>query len=211
MTVHLLHGFNVRDGGARTTARWAGAFEDAGYTAVPHDLGLIGLVDLRCRNRALVDELLPLVQPGDTVVAHSNGCLIAWLLVEAGAKPSTVVCVNAALRRDTRWPDTLPVLNLHSSADDVLLFARLWRRLAVSGHGWGAAGRYGFGTASGKQVCNVDMAEKWWEYPARGHSDAFKEPAWPYWAEHTAQWVKSAGCSEAPGPTSLRCETPTHT
>lgn len=190
MTTWLLHGFNVSDGGDDSVARLAPFL--AGDIQV-HDYGWTGLIGLHCANRRAVRALLAKVKPGDRIVAHSNGCLIAWQLAEImGADLAAVVCINPALRRDTKWRPGVPVLCLHNSTDWVVQLGRIWGRLfpldGVAAQGWGAAGRYGF-TGPARNVANWDTAMDWWIYPTRGHSGVFKRGAAGYWGGLIQAWL----------------------
>lgn len=191
MTVYLLHGFNVGDGGKNTIARLEPYLPG---TEVLHAYGWVGLIRLRCVNARTVQELEREVQPGDVVIGHSNGCLIAWELsrrVHLGA----VVCINPALRRDTLWSSDTPVLCLHNSTDWVVQLGRWWGRLTSLGgirpHGWGAAGRYGFDPQ--ENVACWDTAAPYWPHPVKGHSGVFKDPeALAYWGHAIAGWLALA-------------------
>jgi len=155
--------------------------------------GWTGLVGLPCANRRAIRKLLQRVKPGDTLVAHSNGCLIAWQAAQIlGDQLAAVVCINPALRRDTEWPAGLPVLCLANSTDWVVQLGRIWGRLypdGIAAQGWGAAGRYGF-TKPNPAVSNWDTAMGWWEVPVTGHSGVFKDPAAPYWGKRIANWLE---------------------
>lgn len=212
MTVHLIHGFNVSDGGRDTVRRWAHWFADV----MVHDYGWTGLIGLRCTNAQAVKQIARHVKPGDTLIGHSNGALIC-LQVARRTRPGAVVVVNPAMRRDARWPDKLPVLCLYSSSDWVVQLGRVWARgvdtvygsvaplllesvatgsgalfrsaFRFKPHGWGAAGRYGF-TSNQPGVTSWDMAEDWWGEPVHSHSGAFKGRAGDYWGLMVAKWVR---------------------
>lgn len=189
MTTWLLHGFNVTDGGAGSVGRFAPHIH--GDVRL-HSYGWAGLFSLACANRRAVASLLRVVRPGDSIVAHSNGCLIAWQLAELlGDRLAGVVCVNPALRRDTVW--RVPVLCLANSTDWVVHLGRAWGRLfpvdGVAAQGWGAAGRYGFN----RGATNWDTAAEWWKVPTRGHSGVFKRDAAPYWGGLVGDWLASTG------------------
>lgn len=190
MTTWLIHGFNVSDGGAGSVGRLApflpGDVQHLSY-------GWTGLLGLSCANRRAIRKLLRNIRPGDSIVAHSNGCLIAWQIADImGDSLAAVVCINPALRRDARWPDGLPVLCLANSTDWVVQLGRAWGRLVqvdgVQAQGWGAAGRYGF-TSNRPSVTSWDTAMDWWDVPTRGHSGVFKPDAAPYWGGLVGAWL----------------------
>lgn len=191
MTTWLIHGFNVSDGGRGSVGRLAPYL--AGDVRL-HSYGWTGLVGLKCANRQAVNKLRRLVKPGDTIVAHSNGCLIAWELARLVPDLAAVVCINPALRRDTRWPAGLPVLCLANSTDWVVQLGRVWGRLfpadGIEAQGWGAAGRYGF-TTPDTLVESLDTAETWWGAPVRGHSGVFDDGAAPFWGGLIADWLQA--------------------
>lgn len=194
MKTHLIHGFNVSDGGKDTTMRWRDFFPGP----VVHDYGWTGLLMLRWRNRRVVDELTKQVNSSDILVGHSNGALICWQIAQR-VQPRCVVVVNPAMRRDTEWPEHLPVLCLYSSQDWVVQLGRMWSRLVSLGgirpHGWGAAGRYGF-TVGQPLVYNFDMANPGWPEPVTSHSGAFDGGYWGYlagqWAVYTSAREKAS-------------------
>lgn len=191
MATWLIHGFNVSDGGRASVGRL--------MLHLPGDVrilsyGWTGLLGLKWANRRAIKKLKRVVKPGDRLVAHSNGCLIAWQAAELfGTQLSAVVCINPALRRDTRWPPGLPVLCLSNSTDWVVQLGRVWGRLfpvdGIEAQGWGAAGRYGF-TGPDPLVSNWDTAEAWWDVPTRGHSGVFGKEAAPYWGGLIGRWFR---------------------
>lgn len=196
MTVHLIHGFNVTDGG-KGSIRKLGPFISS--ITVPHDYGYAGLITLRCVNAKAVDQITLLIKRGDFLVCHSNGCLIAWHIAnKLRWKLGGVVVINAALRRDTQWPSYLPVLCLHNSSDNIVQLGRAWSRLVSLGgihpHGWGAAGKYGLdaGRIPNNFVENLDTADDWWGYPVKGHSGMFKDKyTAEFWADIINSWMMS--------------------
>ncbi len=185
MTTHLIHGFNVSDGGVGSIGRLCRFM----HRPALHDYGWVGLIGLRSRNDEVVRRLMPQIHPGDALVAHSNGCLIAWRLVEAGAPVSCVVCIQPALRRDTRWK--VPVLCLYNRYDWVVTMGRVWGRFASVAnpwrdrHGWGVAGRHGFDHGDE----NWDTGSEDWAFPARYHSGVFNRPAVSYWGARSRGWM----------------------
>lgn len=192
MRVHLLHGFNVTDGGRGTIDRFGPYFAAEGFELVDHNYGWVGLLGLRSRNTTTVRKIRAAIRPGDIVVAHSNGCLIAWMLAMAGEPLAGVVCIQPALRKDTTWPAHINVLCLNNPDDWVVSLGRMWGRFASvanpwrNRHGWGAAGRSGF-IASQSNVTNLNTAIG--PYPATGHSGVFKSAPLNYWGPKVCEWA----------------------
>ena len=188
MTQHLIHGFNVSDGGRGSIGRLAPFLS----SPMTHYYGWTFLFRLRFVNEETVEDLLPSIRHGDVLVAHSNGCLIAWELVQQGAPVAAVVCIQPALRRDTPWPEGLPVLCCYNEADWIVSMGRMWGRFVSvvnpwkNRHGWGAAGRNGF-TLGQPTVENWDTGVL--PFPAEGHSGIFQKPAIHHWAPLINYWI----------------------
>jgi pimeloyl-ACP methyl ester carboxylesterase len=197
MATHLIHGFNVWDGGLDTVGRLTVYIKGK---VILHDYGWTGLLGLACNNRSAVEKIIKAFEPGDSIIAHSNGCLIAWQAVELlGDNVKSVVCINPALRRDAVWHKGVDVMCLHNSTDWVVQLGRMWGRLfpfdGVEAQGWGAAGRYGFTSPHGK-LSNWDTAMNYWKEPAKGHSGVFSVRCLPYWGGLVNQWLQAV--SEPP-------------
>lgn len=198
MTTWLVHGFNVSDGGRGSIGRLKPYLEG---DVRRFSYGWTGLLKLRVTNRQAERQLLQLVRPGDVLIGHSNGALVCHRVAQRlGDQLAAVVVINPALRRDTRWPDSLPVLCLANSTDWVVQLGRVWSRLVSLGRvvpqGWGAAGRYGF-TSHQPNVTNYDTAMAWWTYPVRGHSGLFEGRTAPrYWGGMIRTWLEFT-CADA--------------
>jgi len=182
MAIHLIHGFNVGDGGKSTVRRLEPFLEGP---VVAHDYGWTFLFSLRCRNARAIEEIVACLQPGDVLVGHSNAAWIIWQLAQDHAdKLAGVVVINPALRRDTLWPESLRVMCIHNSTDWVVELGRWWSRLVSLGglnfHGWGAAGRHGF-TRGQPKVTNWDSHKGVITDPVSGHSGLFSPPAVRAW------------------------------
>lgn len=188
MAVHLIHGFNVSDGG-KNTVRKLEPFIPGMEKA--HDYGWTGLLFLKCNNAEAVRQIEAKIQPGDILIGHSNAGLIIWELAQKHADNlAGVILINPALRRDTIWPEGLHVMCLHNSTDWVVQLGRMWARLVSLGglrfHGWGAAGRYGFDQKS-ETLSNWDTASNMWSVRTEGHSGIFKEPSLSHWGKIIAR------------------------
>ena len=191
MTIRLVHGFNVWDGGRNTIDRLKPYLPPP---IVEHDYGPVLLLGLRCRNAQTVRDIGQALTPGSVLIGHSNGALICWEVARRYPhKVAGVVTINAAMRRDTQWPSYMPVLNLYNPKDWAVLLGRIWSRLTSLGgltpHGWGAAGRYGF-TADQDHVQNLCTTGAQWEHQASRHSGVFaKDGNARQWGGLVGMWI----------------------
>lgn len=194
MRVHLIHGFNVSDGGRGSIGRLQEHLRAAGLEPVLHDYGWTGPLRLRLRNRATVRHLLSQIEPGEAVAAHSNGALIVRnIVLEDPYRISAAALIQPCVRRDLIWPAQLQVLCLHNPFDYAVQAGRMWGRLSTTvtpfaPHGWGAAGYYGFTVQQDNVTC-WDTSADYWKVPARGHSTVLRPPAVDYWGRLVAAWI----------------------
>lgn len=191
MPVHLIHGFNVSDGGENTVGKLEPYMKGVG-NVFPHDTGWTGLLFLKCNNEEAVAQIERFLFPGSVLIGHSNAGLIIWQLTQKYPdKIAGVILINPALRRDTQWPKGMNVLCLHNSTDWVVQLGRMWARLVSLGglrfHGWGAAGRYGFDQRM-PTLSNWDTASNLFgENRLKGHSGMFEDEKVKHWGKTIAR------------------------
>jgi hypothetical protein len=159
-TAHLVHGFNVTDGGAATTDKLRPHLEARGFRVVEHDTtwghSLIrNLLSVRFGNAKRAEVLAQSIKAGDLLVGHSNGCLLismaCWLLAQLEDTVGVrVVMFNPALDVDAPLsPVISSALVFHTKSDRTVWSAKLLR-----GHRWGEAGRVGYRGVSLPRVHN---------------------------------------------------------
>lgn len=200
-TVHLIHGFNVSDGGKQTVARLKPALEQAGFNVVVHDYGWTFLVRVRLRSFEVVEELSRIVQPGDYLIGHSNGVAIAHMVAQTGIELRGVVGIQAAMQSDALWPANVSnVLALCNTRDYAVEFGRIWRMCNPLSwrweHYWGAAGRRGFKHDPRVQHWWTD--DPVWGTQASGHSGIFADSKIDYWAAKIAKWIGATSVNLQP-------------
>lgn len=169
--VILLHGFNVFDKGAGTVGRLAPYFERAGYRVKQPSYGWVFLLGVRYANSKIASMLAGLIEPGDIIVGHSNGCAIAAEVLDLGAPVSQLVLINPALDSDHVFPitDDLRAVHVwHSPSDSPVWWAK-W----LPGHAWGDMGAVGYNGRRDPRVINYDKETKF-EPSSRKHSDVFE-------------------------------------
>lgn len=175
----LLHGWRVRDGGARSLGGLAGALEALGWEVVRRTYGYVLTPwETRFRSRKEAKILSTRVAQGDLVVGHSNGGRIALELTYY-APVDRVVLLNPALDSDWvpgRW--TTRCLVVHNRHDA----AGWWARL-VPASPWGDMGRSGYRPAPG------DDADPRMVNLRRGHGHSPYATDPDGWAETISRWA----------------------
>lgn len=146
-TIHLVHGFNVRDNGKGTTDTLRPYFEALKYTVIEHDFGYRFLLGVRFGNAKRARELAGKLKPGDILVGHSDGCNIITQALRHRCKEhgsgESYQCIffNPALNRNTMQADNVcKVLVFCTPTDRVVWLAKF----SQINRPWGQMGRLGY-------------------------------------------------------------------
>ncbi len=189
--VILVHGFNVSDGGQGSTDQFADHYKSEGFQVIEFDTkwrkGLVrDLLTVRFGNGKRAQKLAAMIQPGDILVGHSNGCAIIHQATQqlASIAPDsraqdllrTLILIyhNPALDVDAPAASNVRARYIfHTKSDWVVHAASL---LLCSN--WGRMGQLGYREEDpGKQdhrSHNISYGHLGIHAP--GHSEAFKTP-----------------------------------
>jgi hypothetical protein len=130
--IHLVHGFNISDGGETTVARLKPYLaESSQYTAQVFSYGWIGLMGAWFLNPRIVKQLMARVGASDIGCGHSNGCTLLHRASHLGAPFIGLIYINAALKSDAAGAPQVEWIDVYSNdGDHVVKFAALLRLLA---------------------------------------------------------------------------------
>lgn len=149
-SIHLVHGFNVSDGGEKTVARLQPYLEDYGHNVKLFSYGWVGLMGVWFLNPRIVKEFMERIEPGDCAIGHSNGCVIIHMAAFYGAPLRLLIYFSPALKTDLPIAEQVEHVQVNSTPfDSAVKFAR-WVRLLVpwAPFGdpiWGDMGVIGYG------------------------------------------------------------------
>jgi hypothetical protein len=157
-TIHLLHGFNVSDGGEKTVAQLKPYMEAADLSAHIYSYGWIGLMGAWFLNPRIVKQLLPRVGSGDIGCGHSNGCALLHKAAHLGAPFSGLIYINPALRPDAARAPQVEWINVYfNDGDHAVKVAAMLRLLApwapLGDPLWGDMGARGSAQSTGSETC----------------------------------------------------------
>lgn len=143
--VILVHGFNVSDDGANTTGKLANLFyKRLGVRVIEFTPGWRGLLGVRFGNKRRAQNLANLIQPGDLLIGHSDGCNLidksCHELSSLGSEAVDCVYFNAALDRDTALSKIVRKCLVFHTKSDTTVWLSKWLAL----HPWGEMGRKGY-------------------------------------------------------------------
>ena len=181
--VFLVHGFNVSDCGAKSIDRLRPALEAAGFEVHDFDYGWRGLIGVRLLNEKTADKLSALIQEGDVLIGHSNGCDLIHRAIVDSELDCAAVFINPALDTDTRFPPNLKWLDVYHNHRDT---ATWWARWLVF-HPWGAMGRVGY-KGDDPRVRNFDTMGPFLPH-APGHSGVFNKKVVGFYSRFIANRI----------------------
>ncbi len=190
-TVHLVHGIHVTNG-YDSIGKLKLYFHDVGFEKVePFSYGFMPFFMARFLNPSVIEDLKAVVKPGDILVGHSNGGLLAYELAEAGVELGGVVLINPALDKDRRFAKRVPWIHVYfNEGDDVVTLARIPRLSS-----WGDMGKIGYRGPRDGRHRNIDCGR---HHPkVDGHSDIFSQGNIELWGPRIAgnarrAWEKNA-------------------
>lgn len=138
------------------------------YPVIYPDYGWISGIETKFVNPIIVGTLLPFIEPDDTIVAHSNGCAIAYDLMNRGVPMKGAIFINAALERNIVRPDWVPWIQvIYNAGDEITEAAKLGAELGLTDPVWGEMGHAGY-SGSDSHIVNTDAGPE-----VSGHSDLF--------------------------------------
>lgn len=177
----LLHGFNVRDP-MRSVGKLIPYLEQEDIEPRLWRYGWTGLLMVRFFDKRFARMLADSIEPGDFVIAHSNGCAIAHLAAQMGAPIERMAYINPALDEDALLPKQVQRLDVWHVPSE--LPTRLSRLLLF--HPWGKMGAVGYRGRYDHRITNHDMQHS---FPSSvtSHSGVFQQPQLRFFAPRIVQ------------------------
>lgn len=176
--VILLHGFNVRDGGQQSIGRLRPYLQAAGFDDIRiPGYGFVHLLGTAGFNDNLAPLIAGLSNPGDILIAHSNGCALGYRAIrDHGATFDHLVFINPALRPRLPFPGGPKTIQVwHSRSDLAVAAARLTSWFTL----WGNMGAVGYRGPHDVRVANYDKQRRFAK-SSRSHSDVFSDDLLPF-------------------------------
>lgn len=128
---HLVHGFNVSDGGEGTVGRLKPYLESPGDAVRVFSYGWIGLLGAWFLSPRIVKQLASGVAPNDIGVGHSHGCTLLHRAAWQGAPFKRLAYINPALSSNApRAPQVERIDVYFNDGDHPVKFGALLRLLA---------------------------------------------------------------------------------
>jgi hypothetical protein len=185
--IHLIHGIHTQ--GPSLPERLAPFFAP---TEVKYpDYGWILGLQTKMINPIIVGTLLPYIGPDDVIVAHSNGCAIAYDLMLMGIKIKGAVFINAALEQDIKRQSGVGWIDVYfNQGDDITEAARVAERFGLVDKVWGEMGHAGY-KGTDPLITNIDCGKTKDMPVVCGHSDLASVVNLPKWGPFVAKRIAS--------------------
>ena len=157
MNILSIHGFRVRDGGARSVDTFAGVLMFRGHHVDMDsaDYGFHHLLKVRWFHKSAVKRIAKALDTADCVYCHSNGANYLFQALTINPKPVKVILLSPALDADADIPECITELHVFHTMHDKAVRAARW----LLWHPWGEMGRVGY-TGNDKRVTNYDHSDR---------------------------------------------------
>jgi hypothetical protein len=143
------------------------------YSVAYPDYGWIAGVETRIVNPIIVGTLKPYIGPEDVLICHSNGCAIAYDLMNRGLKMAGAIFINGALKQNILRPAGVPWIDVYfNSGDDITEAAKIGAQLGITDLAWGEMGHAGYVGVDPK-ITNINCGNTPGMPVVSGHSDFF--------------------------------------
>lgn len=181
----LLHGFNVTDP-MKSVGKLIPYLEQEDIEPKLFRYGWIFLLGARFGNKRIARMFADVVEEGDMVIGHSNGCCIAHMAAHLGAPIERMAYINPALDRDARLAKQVQHLDVwHSPSDKPVRFARV-----LPWNAWGDMGAVGYSGKPDTRITNFDKEHMQIAH-SDSHSDVFTYPKIRYFGPNIVQKLLS--------------------
>ena len=176
--IHLLHGIHS-EGQATLVEQFLPLLSE--FEVSYPDYGWILGAETRFVNPAIVGTLRPYIHSGDVLLCHSNGCTIAYELMQRGAPVAGAIFINAALERAIELPPQVGWLDVYYNAGDQITEAAQWgARFGLDDPAWGEMGHAGYQGAD-PRIHNIDGGATDGLPVLAGHSDLGSPAKFALW------------------------------
>lgn len=155
------------------------------------DYGWIYGVETRLFNPVIVGALMPYVAKDDVIIAHSNGCAIAYDMMRRGDGMAGAIFINAALEQNITRPAYVSWIDVYfNQGDEITEVAKLGAKFGITDPVWGEMGHAGY-SGSDNAITNIDCGNISGMPIVNGHSDFFTPGNLAKWGPYLAARLRA--------------------
>lgn len=185
--IHLIHG--IRTSGLSWIEGFIPLF--APLAVSYPDYGWIEELETKRLNPLIVGILKAYVKPDDVLICHSNGCAIAYDLMNAGVKMAGAVFINAALERNIVRPAGVGWIHVYfNPGDEITEAAQFAEQLGLVDAVWGEMGHAGY-SGDDPLISNTNCGATPGEPVVSGHSDIGTPSKFAVWGPYITNRVET--------------------
>ena len=168
MKIVLVHGFNVRDGGASTVDKLTPYLEQQGHQIDKDDAdyGFFSLWMVRFRKHKAILRIAEALKEADVVIAHSNGANYVLKALKFVHPPKQVIFLSPAANRRSKVPVSATKVDVFHTRTDFWVFLSGFLPFK---HPWGWMGLKGT-KGNDPRITNHDYTDI-----VKSHSDWFDD------------------------------------
>lgn len=164
-----VHGAFDKTGSSDVWKQLLKPLKSEGWEWLDFKYGLVGFWNAVRRSRAAGEDLAKEANQDDVIIGFSNGGLVIWEALEAGAEFHKAILIQPALTKDTEFAKGADKIFItHNDKDNIVQLSRVWS-IPISyilDHNWGAMGRYGYQGPDDQRIFQIDQTK---ECGSKGH------------------------------------------
>lgn len=180
--IHLIHGIHTEPTSPvkglvpyLIASGWKVRYPEYGY-----ELAL----ETKVVNQMISGTIAAYVEPGDILIGHSNGCALAYAIMQTGVKVGGAVFINGALENNFPRPPGCPWIDVYfNQGDEITRAAQLGEELGIVTPIWGELGHSGY-VGKDSAVASIDCYRTPDMPQVDGHSDFFTPAKLEAWAAY---------------------------
>jgi len=160
-----VHGAFTKDGTSELWQRLLKPLLKEKYDWTDFKYGLVGFWNSVSRSRSAGEDLAREANQDDTIIAFSNGGLVVWEALEAGANFNKAILIQPALTKNAEFgPGVDKIFITYNSSDYIVYLSRLWSMplnyLLDRKNSWGAMGHYGYEGPGDQRIFQIDQQQE---------------------------------------------------
>lgn len=189
MRVHVIHGIHTNlDSPVKGLLPY---LRDQGLIALYPEYGYELALETRLLNPIIEGMIEPYINPSDVLIGHSNGCAIAYHLIQRGLMVAGAVFINGALEQEIKRPPTCGFIDVYyNPGDKVTEVAKIASEVGIVDDVWGELGHGGY-VGNDPKITGFNCGNTAGLPMIDGHSDFFTPPKLKFWGPFLAKRLAS--------------------
>jgi len=184
MKIHLIHGIHTtEDSPVKGLIPYLTA---RGFRVAYPEYGYELAVETRILNPIIEGVIEPYVDLEDILIGHSNGCAIAYHLIQKNLVVGGAVFINGAIEQEIKRPPTCGFIDVYyNPGDQITEVAKVAEEFGIVDEAWGGLGHGGY-LGSDPSIKNIDCSKTVGLPVLKEHGDFFSPQNLKSWGPFLA-------------------------